>query len=526
MSGDDKLKGGREGPKTIPVTSPLYLHPSESPTSNVTQIVFNGNNYDLWAAAVKNGLDAKNKLAFIEGKVKKPICDEEEETMESVAWRQCNAMIRSWLRNAIDPKLHSSITFTQPVDEIWEELRGRYSAGNAPRVHQLKSDLNECKQGTDSVVEYYTRLKTIWDELGNYSTVKTCTCGAAVAIAKEREEEKVHQFLMGLDSKLYGNVRTNLLMEDPIANLNRAYGIMLREERHISMTKVKEEKVEAAMAARIPNAGRGRGGYQKPDIDEDNPPPQCTHCKKYYHTEENCYHKHGYEEVRARGRGRRGGSSYRGGNSRGRGRGRGYQANAVDNSSGGKQTENSNQNIPFTTEEIKKIRTLLNGSPDGNDKLQGMKITLDVEWLIDSGCSHHMTGKKDLLKNIWREDSSTISLPDGRRMKAEIHGEVELSKNFILKDVLFVPTLICDLISVQQLISENKCVVTFYSDHCELQDLTTRMTIGRGEHRQGVYYYKPERSEKVRQVTVDKEGRLWHKRLGHPSKSIFSHFQH
>ncbi|XP_074266514.1 uncharacterized protein LOC141589789 [Silene latifolia] len=214
MPGDDKLKGAMDGPKTIPITSPLYLHPSESPNLNVTQIVFYGNNYDLWAAAVKNGLDAKNKLAFIESRVKKPVCDEEEETVETVAWRQCNAMIQAWLRN--------------------EELRGRYSAGNAPRVHQLKGDLNECKQGNDSVIEYYTRLKAIWDELANYSTVKACTCEAAASIAKEREEQKVHQFLMGLDSKLYGNIRTNLLMEDPIANINWVYGLILREERDIS----------------------------------------------------------------------------------------------------------------------------------------------------------------------------------------------------------------------------------------------------------------------------------------------------
>ncbi|XP_074315018.1 uncharacterized protein LOC141651197 [Silene latifolia] len=478
MAGDSK--GDMNGPKTIPVTSPLFLHPSESPNLNVTQIIFNGNNYDLWADAVKNGLDAKNKLAFIEGRVKKPSNDGDEETVES------------------------------------EELRGRYAAGNAPRVHQLKGELNECKQGTDSVVEYYTRLKTIWDELGNYSTAKACTCGAAASIAKEKEEEKVHQFLLGLDSKLYGNVRTNLLMEDPIANMNRVYAIVLREERHASITKVKEEKIEAAaMAARTSSAGRGRTEYKKQDADEEDSARYCSYCKKYYHTEENCYDKHEYEEVKARerGRGRRG--NHRGGNSRGRGRGRGYQANAMGATSGSKSGESSNQNIPFTSEEIDKIRSLLNGSADGNDRLKGMKITLDVDWLIDSGCSHYMTGKKELLRNIRYGELSTVSLPDGRKMNAQIHGEVELSKNFILKDVLFVPTLTCDLISVQQLISENNCVVNFDANACEMQDRITRMTIGRGEHRQGVYYYKPEKTEQTGQVTVTKEGRLCHNRVGH-----------
>ncbi|XP_074293847.1 uncharacterized protein LOC141621022 [Silene latifolia] len=144
--------------KNIPMSSPLYLHPSDSPSLSLTQIVFNGENYELWSDAVRNGLDAKNKLDIVEGTFKKPSGDEGEDNLESVAWRQCNTMLKAWLRNVIDPKLHASIAFIAPIAEIWAELKDRYSAGNAPRIHQLKGELNECKQGRESVVEYYTRL--------------------------------------------------------------------------------------------------------------------------------------------------------------------------------------------------------------------------------------------------------------------------------------------------------------------------------------------------------------------------------
>ncbi|XP_074287812.1 uncharacterized protein LOC141612963 [Silene latifolia] len=114
MPGDD---GKNTKPKNIPSNSPLYLHPSDNPNLSLTQIIFNGDNYDLWAAAVKNGLDAKNKLAFVEGKVKKP-SDVEGDDIETVAWRQCNAMLKAWLRNVIDPKLHPSIAFESTVSEV------------------------------------------------------------------------------------------------------------------------------------------------------------------------------------------------------------------------------------------------------------------------------------------------------------------------------------------------------------------------------------------------------------------------
>ncbi|KAL9243862.1 hypothetical protein vseg_017701 [Gypsophila vaccaria] len=163
----------------IAPSSPLYLHPSDSPSLTLTQTIFNGENYELCADAVWNGLE--NKLGFVEGAVKKPVINAgEEENREAVAWRQCNAMVKLWLRNFIDARLHPNITFSGTLTEIRKELKERFSTGNAPRVHQLKNDLKDCTQGKNqSVVEYYTKLKAIWDELANYSRVPQCTCGAA-----------------------------------------------------------------------------------------------------------------------------------------------------------------------------------------------------------------------------------------------------------------------------------------------------------------------------------------------------------
>ncbi|XP_074314707.1 uncharacterized protein LOC141649939 [Silene latifolia] len=190
-------------------------------------------------------------------------------------------MIKAWLRTVIDEKLHSSITFSGTVTKIWNELKERYSAGNAPRVHQLKSDLNECKQGTRFVVEYYTALKMIWDELAGYSKVPTCTYGAGAALTREREEEKVHQFIMGFNSALYGHIRSNLLMEDNLTSLSRAYALVLREERHKAVTRIQEEKTEMDMAAKTSSGcGRSTTSPQK-EADAESPlPPKCTYCKK------------------------------------------------------------------------------------------------------------------------------------------------------------------------------------------------------------------------------------------------------
>ncbi|XP_074285866.1 uncharacterized protein LOC141611180 isoform X2 [Silene latifolia] len=339
----------------IPLSSPLFLYPSDSPSLKLTHMTFNGDNYDLWAAAVKNGLDAKNKLGFVEGTVEKPE-GSEQNNYEMVAWRQCNAMIKAWLRNVIDEKLHPSINFNATVVEIWKELKERYAAGNAPRVHQLKSDLAECRQGNRSVVDYYTHLKSIWDELATYSRVPACTCGAAAEFLKEKEEEKVHHFIMGLNTTLYDNLRSSLLMDDDLTSLNRVYALVLREERHKAVTRVREEPAnEVAMSART-GAGHGRGFSAQPEQQEYEP-PKCTHCGKWYHTEENCWEKHKING-RGRGRGRRGG---RGGGRGGRGNGNTNQvANATTTTSEGEPSKKE-----FTAEEMEQLRTLLNAKAEG-----------------------------------------------------------------------------------------------------------------------------------------------------------------
>lgn len=68
--------------------------------------------------------------------------------------------------------------------------------------------------------EFYNELLHIWDELAGYFIVPTCTCAAAAALSQEKENEKVHDFLVGLGYALYGTVVSNNLMIDPLPNLN------------------------------------------------------------------------------------------------------------------------------------------------------------------------------------------------------------------------------------------------------------------------------------------------------------------
>jgi len=56
------------------------------------------------------------------------------------------------------------------------------------------------------VVEFFSKLMGLWNELGNYGKNLVCRCEAAAKYAKMVKDDKVHQFLMGLDDDMYANV--------------------------------------------------------------------------------------------------------------------------------------------------------------------------------------------------------------------------------------------------------------------------------------------------------------------------------
>ncbi|KAJ1409563.1 hypothetical protein SESBI_22618 [Sesbania bispinosa] len=76
------------------------------------------------------------------------------------------------------------------------------------------------------------------DELAGYSTVPPpCTCAAATTFAQEKENEKVHAFLIGLDSTFYGTTVSNILMMDPLTSLNTVFAKIVTEEQHHTIAR-------------------------------------------------------------------------------------------------------------------------------------------------------------------------------------------------------------------------------------------------------------------------------------------------
>lgn len=169
----------------------------------------------------------------------------------------------------------------------------------------------------------------------------------------------------------------------------------------------------------------------------------------------------------------------------------------------------------FTFEQFQRLLSLIDTS-SLTEKLAGK--TLSNAWILDSGASQHMTGNLHLLHNISEVAPSTVGLPDGVQISAVKQGSAHLSTDFIIKDVLYVPNLKVNLISIGQLLLDIQCLVTFTGSLCVIQDHTTRTPIGVGELRNKVYCYKPVTRAAIFNATTADMTVLWHQPTSRSSK--------
>ena len=139
--------------------------------------------------------------------------------------------------------------------------------------------------------------------------------------------------------------------------------------------------------------------------------------------------------------------------------------------------------------------------------------------MLDSGASCHVVGDASMSTDMKKIAPVKIRLPNGAHTMASETGLASLGENLTLKNVLYVPNLKCNLVSISKLCKQLNCVVTYFDDFRVIQNRSLRTLIGAGEQREGVYYFK---DTPARQVNAVDTSCLWHRRLGHPSSEVLS----
>lgn len=165
-----------------------------------------------------------------------------------------------------------------------------------------------------------------------------------------------------------------------------------------------------------------------------------------------------------------------------------------------KNNESKNKNVAFISENVA-IGLLSAGKAN--------------EWYIDSGASSHMTPHLHTLNAVKNAQCNGIITANGSNLQVKSIGNAQVKVNSTsieINDVLHVPSLTANLLSVHKIVSKGN-TVTFNANGCTIYN----------KHNDIVLHTKPVNgvykidagNESCMLAEKEATAMLWHKRLGH-----------
>lgn len=196
--------------------NPMFLHPSDRHNSINVEKLTGAADYRGWKRTMEISLASKRKLGFVTGVIKRPVNDAVEEDQ----WDTCNSMVIYWLPSFVSESIKKSVLFIDSAHEIWIQLEKRFAMSNGSRKYRINKDVYGLKQNGMSINEYYTSMKSLWEELDSMNQLPKITditteiSEFLKALNKLKEENRLFQFLNGLDGG-NGPQRSQLLLLNP-----------------------------------------------------------------------------------------------------------------------------------------------------------------------------------------------------------------------------------------------------------------------------------------------------------------------
>ena len=94
-------------------------------------------------------------------------------------------------------------------------------------------DLVNLRQEQESISLYFTKIKSLWEEMNNLRpqcTCGKCTCSGVKNLDLYHQTEYIMTFLMGL-SESFTPARGQVLLMDSIPPINRVFALISQEEK-------------------------------------------------------------------------------------------------------------------------------------------------------------------------------------------------------------------------------------------------------------------------------------------------------
>ncbi|XP_019226901.1 PREDICTED: uncharacterized protein LOC109208274 [Nicotiana attenuata] len=435
---------------------------SDSPRMCLISPPFDGTGYGGWRKSILIALSAKNKLRFIDNNLVRP----KDDLPDLRYWIRCNDMVFAWLFNSLTPDIRPSVIHSKSARILRKQLEDRYGQSNLAQSFELKKQLLETVQGPSNIATYFNKIKAIWDEIELLDARTVCICVDCKCGANDKndaleERQKLVQFLMGLNES-YINVRENIMMMHPPPNIDRAYYLLLQEERQRGIQNmvhypsdsgsfaVSTQRFNSTQAKPTTSTVNNTGGYTFRTNQDNRRSLNCNYCKKPGHTIDKYYKLHGYP------------LNFKPGypqNFKQRRFQNSIQGNAVttDEGYGQVQSHDVEATIGIKHEQLTQLMELLQQVKIGQEATTNSETIANANcagtclsnlsnsqsnlrshiWILDFGASEHMAFDYSIIVNIKPlPNRVNVNLPNSQRVRVTLAGQgLSLRRPLVLGDV-------------------------------------------------------------------------------------------
>lgn len=473
---------GQSTPESTPQSTPKYPYPANLNIANFVSLKLSASNYLLWETQVLSLIESQDLLGFITGKTPQPEPNGEVPHPDLPVWTRTDRLVKAWITATISEEALGTVVGLVTSAQVWKALTNTYSQDSEAREFELLLKLQQKKKEATTLDEYIREFKLTCDHLN--------------AIGKPvPDRKKVFWLLSGLGSR-YESFSTAML-KPPVPTYNDLIPLLhshelirassLSEHSNPTLAFVGERSTSRYQFRRGSGSSfnsRGRGfnpassrppnNMQRPYSRNPNSPNtnQCQICKKRGHEALKCW--------------------YRFDNS--------YQDNHVPQA------------------------------------LAALHITSPEEgtWHPDSAATAHITDHPGTLSHIRNyKGCDSVMVGNGEQLTITHTGQAHIfprHSQLSLHDVLVVPDIKKNLISIPKLTTDYPCCVIFDDHGFLIKDLKTNQVLASGSKKDGLYVLdnipakvaKAFFSNRFRVVDAD----TWHGRLGHPQSRVLNYLQH
>ncbi|KAK1408451.1 hypothetical protein QVD17_40235 [Tagetes erecta] len=440
----------------------------------------NATNYLGWKTQIEALLHGLDLYKYIDGSYPSPKPTVNAEGVatpheEYPKWFRQDRLLFGALVGSLSPTIVSLIRNATSSHEAWKILSNTYASPSRGHIKQLQYRLKQLSKTTDqSITEYMQSVKTLVDELN--------------ILGKSMDTEDITDIVInGLDQKSYKPIIEAIHARDTAISFHELHEKLINHELSIIQTPNPttnlHQPITAFAAHTRPtskpwtNRSHNNTPGLLPTPQTHNPPRpflgKCQWCFLKGHSLSSC-----------------------------------------------PTFKKQNPQISLPT------YSRNNNQPQAHMMYTG-NTTPTPPWLFDSGASHHITNDLNALSlHAPYDGNEELIIGDGSSLTITHIGSINLTfsnTSITLKNVLCVPSISRNIISISRLCIDNNILIEFFHFNFVIKDYRSRLPLLRGTASRGIYELRPSSLlPQAFHLQLNKAS-FWHHRLGHPHFKVLQH---